>query len=214
MINKALMIGAHYDDVELGCGGTACRLVSEGKKVYKITLTDNGFTDENASYSISKDKTAESSHKICAFAGIEELTVSQSGYGRLAYGDGSLMHELETLIIKREIDTVFMHMSHDMHHDHIAAYDICKTASRHCRNVFMFQSNGYIKDRSFSPSLFVDISAFADKKREMLKIYEDDQKEQNNNGRLFDICLKQNEIWGYGNGCAYAEGFEVLKALL
>ena len=214
MINTALMIGAHYDDVELGCGGTALKLVGQGKKVYKITLTDNAFTDQNANYSISSSKTAESSHKICRLAGIEELTVKQADYGRLSYGDGSLMHELETIIIQNDIDTVFMHMSHDMHHDHIAAYDICKTAARHCKNVFMYQSNGYIKDRTFAPTFFVDISDFAKQKRELLDIYEQDQKEQNNNGRLFDISLKQNEVWGYGNNCAYAEGFEVLKALI
>ncbi len=213
MIERALMIGAHYDDVELGCGGSACRLISEGKKVFKITLTDNDFTDNNANYSILRSKTAESSRKICDFIGMEEIDIHQAGYGKLSYSDGSLMHELEDLILKRSIDTVFMHMSHDMHHDHVAAYEICKTASRHCRNVFMYQSNGYIKDRTFSPTFFIDITEFADKKRKALKIYEDDQKQQNNNGRLFDISLKQNEVWGYGNGCGYAEGFEVLKAL-
>ncbi len=213
MIEKALMIGAHYDDVELGCGGTALKLVSLGKKVYKITLTDNAFTDQNADYSISSSKTAESSHKICREAGIEELTVKQSAYGGLSYGTGDLMQELEAIIIRNNIDTVFMHMSHDMHHDHIAAYDICKTASRHCRNVFMYQSNGYIKDRAFAPVFFVDISEFAEKKLKLLKIYEEDQKEQNNQGRLFEINLMQNQVWGYGNGCAYAEGFEVIRAL-
>ncbi len=213
-MEKILMIGAHYDDVELGCAGTACKLISQGKKVYKITLTDNDFTDKNANYSISRNKTAESSRKICEFLGMEELSVSQAAYGRLSYGDGSLMHELEALIIDLSIDTVFMHMSHDMHHDHIAAYDICKTAARHCKNVLMYQSNGYIKDRTFSPCYFVDISEFAEKKRKALHIYEEDQKEQNNQGRLFDISLKQNEVWGYGNGCAYAEGFEVLKLLM
>ncbi len=35
-----LAIGAHPDDVELGCGGTLAKLISEGKKVAIIDLTE------------------------------------------------------------------------------------------------------------------------------------------------------------------------------
>ena len=34
-----LAIGAHPDDVEFGCGGTLLKLISEGKKVVIIDLT-------------------------------------------------------------------------------------------------------------------------------------------------------------------------------
>ena len=35
-----LAVGAHPDDVELGCGGTIAKLISEGKKVAIIDLTE------------------------------------------------------------------------------------------------------------------------------------------------------------------------------
>ena len=35
-----LAIGAHPDDVELGCGGTIAKLIYEGKKVAIIDLTE------------------------------------------------------------------------------------------------------------------------------------------------------------------------------
>ena len=38
---KILAIGAHFDDVDLGVGGTLAKLSKQGKKVYKLTLTDN-----------------------------------------------------------------------------------------------------------------------------------------------------------------------------
>ena len=34
-----LAIGAHPDDVELGCGGTVAKLISEGKTVAIVDLT-------------------------------------------------------------------------------------------------------------------------------------------------------------------------------
>ena len=35
-----LAIGAHPDDVELGCGGTIIKLIAEGKTVSVIDLTE------------------------------------------------------------------------------------------------------------------------------------------------------------------------------
>lgn len=40
-MNNILIIGAHFDDAELGTGGTAAKLVKMGKKVYELTLTEN-----------------------------------------------------------------------------------------------------------------------------------------------------------------------------
>ena len=40
-MKNILIVGAHYDDSELGVGGTAAKLVGEGKNVYKLTLTNN-----------------------------------------------------------------------------------------------------------------------------------------------------------------------------
>ena len=40
-MKNVLIVGAHYDDTELGAGGTAAKLAAEGKNVYKLTLTDN-----------------------------------------------------------------------------------------------------------------------------------------------------------------------------
>ena len=33
--NNILIVGAHFDDSELGAGGTAAKLAAEGKNVYK-----------------------------------------------------------------------------------------------------------------------------------------------------------------------------------
>lgn len=41
LMENVLIVGAHFDDAELGAGGTAAKLASEGKNVYKLTLTDN-----------------------------------------------------------------------------------------------------------------------------------------------------------------------------
>ena len=41
-----LAIGAHFDDVELGVGGTLARFSNEGKKVFKLTITDDNYDND------------------------------------------------------------------------------------------------------------------------------------------------------------------------
>lgn len=205
------MVGAHYDDVELGCGGTAKLLSEKGKKVFKITLTDNEFDDITMEGGgISNALSKKSSEKSCALLGIEEVQIEQAKYGELTYNK-SMMKDIEDLILDYSIDSIFFHYHDDMHHDHIVAHEICKTAGRHCKNILCYQSNGYIKHQAFNPNMFINISNFIEEKKAALSFYEEDQPEQNRGGRLFDTVIKQNEIYGYGNGVEYCEGFEVIK---
>ena len=212
-MKNILIVGAHYDDVELGCGGTAAKLSRMGCKVYKIILTDNEFDSESMNLSIRKSTCVKSSERACGILGINELQFSQAPYGQLVYNQ-NIMQNLENIIIEKQIDTIITHYSSDMHHDHEEAFKICKTAGRHCDNILTYQSNGYITDRQFTPNLFVDISDVIDKKIQSLKVYEEDEKEQNRQGRLFDICIMKNNIWGYANHVKYAEGFEIVKQFI
>jgi len=42
-----LAIGAHFDDVELGCGGALARHVDEGDSVFAYVATVSGYTNIN-----------------------------------------------------------------------------------------------------------------------------------------------------------------------
>ena len=43
---KILLIGAHYDDIELGCGGTIAKLIKQGADVTAIIITDSEIKNE------------------------------------------------------------------------------------------------------------------------------------------------------------------------
>ena len=62
-----LAIGAHPDDVELGCGGTIAKLISEGKKVAIIDLSEGelgtrGTNETRAQEADRKSTRLNSSH--------------------------------------------------------------------------------------------------------------------------------------------------------
>lgn len=210
-MEKILIVGAHYDDTELGVGGTAARLAEEGKEVFKLTLTDNITEFEKKNIFIRQDTCLEQSRKACKVLGVKEIQgfpVAQCS--NLTYSK-KIMQRVESLIFDLNIDTVFIHFGNDMNQDHVEAARICLTAARHCRNILQYQSNGYILDNEFYPTFFVDISSYIQKKKEALACY---GKEHDRFQRLFSSNIERNHIWGFANEVDYAEGFRIIKMII
>lgn len=210
-MENILVVGAHFDDAELGCGGTMARLAHEGKKVYKLTLTDNVTNFEQMNIHVDMQSSQVDSANACKEMGVEEICdFKMIKCNELTYTT-EVMQRVEAIIFEKKIDTVFIHYDSDMNQDHIAASKICLTAARHCKNILYYQSNGYILDKAFYPTVFFDISDFYESKKKALNHYRGDH---NRFDRLFDISLKRTEIWGYANKVQYAEGFVPVKISL
>lgn len=211
-IKNVLVIGAHFDDAELGCGGTMAKLAADGINVYKLTLTDNVTDFRQMGIKVGFDDSLRDSSKACEVLGVKEITDFEFvECNKLSYC-AEVMQRVEAIIFRYDIDTVFIHFPDDFNQDHIAASQICKTAARHCRNILFYKSNGYADERAFNPSVFVDISGEPfEKKKLALAQYHGVHDRFN---RLFDIALKRTEIWGYANKAKNAEGFVPVKVCL
>lgn len=209
-MENILIIGAHFDDAELGAGGTAAKLVRQGKKVYKYTLTDNETKFElrgvNVSYSDSKKQSAMAAKAL----GIVEIENDNPVPCSTLEYNKQIMQKVEGIIFEYNIDTVFIHFNGDMNQDHVEACKICLTAARHCTNILEYRSNGYIVDKEFHPTYFVDISDVIEQKKRALACY---GEEHDRMSRLFATVLERNHIWGFGNEVEYAEGFRVIKMM-
>jgi LmbE family N-acetylglucosaminyl deacetylase len=209
-MKKILVIGAHFDDAELGAGGTIAKLVQKGKKVYKLTLTDNVTNFAQKSIQVDYDSSKNQSAKASQILSATEITdFIPIGCSMLSYSK-DIMQKVEKVIYDYNIDTVFIHFSTDMNQDHVEASKICKTAARHCDNILEYQSNGYVLENAFYPTFFVDISDTVELKRRALQQY---SNEHNRYNRLFEMNIERNHTWGYANEIEYAEGFHVVKML-
>ena len=210
-IKNVLVIGAHFDDAELGCGGTMAKLVAEGKKVYKLTLTNNVTNFSQMNIKVGFEDSLSDSARACNLLGVKEITdFDFVECNHLEYST-EIMQKIERIIFEKNIDTVFVHYDVDANQDHVAASKLSLTAARHCRNILFYQSNGYVLEKPFYPTVFFDISDYYDKKKESLDCYTGDH---NRFDRLFDVSLKKTKIWGYGNKTKYAEGFIPVKICL
>lgn len=206
-MSNIIVIGAHYDDAELGAGGTMARLAAEGNRVYKLTLTNNETRFEQKGIVVNAESSAVQSAEACRILGVTEVDFTPVECSHLFY-DTDVMQRVEEIVYDLNIDTALIHFDSDMNQDHVEASRISMTALRHCRNVLMYQSNGYLLDKDYYPRFFVDISEYFEKKKEALRCY---GREHDRYGRLFETICKRNEVWGYGTEVAAAEGFRVLK---
>jgi LmbE family N-acetylglucosaminyl deacetylase len=114
---RILALGAHPDDIEIGCGGTLLRLLAEYRRVEVLWVV---FTS-------TPDRAAEARGSAGAFlegASGARVIVREYRDGFLPYSGAAVKDEFEAL--KREFspDLVFTHYRHDRHQDHRLVSDL------------------------------------------------------------------------------------------
>lgn len=108
---KVLCLGAHSDDIEIGCGGTILRLLSEYKnvEVHWVVLGSNGRRDGEA---------IASANKFLADAKKNKIIIKNYKESFFPYVGGEIKTFLEKLKKKVSPDIIFSHYRHDLHQDH------------------------------------------------------------------------------------------------
>ena len=224
-----LAIGAHPDDVELGCGGTIAKLISEGKKVAILDLTQGelGTRGTNETRAIE----AKNAGEILGISARENLKMR----------DGFLINseEYQLRIIKAirtyQPEIVFCNAVDDRHPDHAKA---AKLASDACflsglikieteesgkkqekwrpKQVFH-----YIQWKNLEPDFVIDISGFLDKKIESCLAYKTQFYDPTSTEPTTPISSKsfldsityRAQDLGRLAGVEHAEGFTTEKTL-
>jgi LmbE family N-acetylglucosaminyl deacetylase len=108
---KVLCLGAHSDDIEIGCGGTMLRLLSEYSTVYIhwIVFGSSGHRDDEA---------AASANKFLANAKKKKVLIENFKEGFFPYIGGEIKIYFEKLKKRVSPDIIFSHYRHDLHQDH------------------------------------------------------------------------------------------------
>ena len=176
-----LAIGAHPDDVELGCGATLAKSVSQGKRVGIIDLT-KGELGTRGTPGIRMKEANRS-------AEILNITVREN----LGFRDGFFMndetHQLEVMKKIRFFrpDIILCNTPKDRHVDHGKVNTLVHAACflSGLEKIQLKDKNNqklepwtpklileYIQWNETVPDLIVDVSGFIDKKLEAIKAYE------------------------------------------
>jgi LmbE family N-acetylglucosaminyl deacetylase len=107
-----MAIGAHPDDIELGCGGTLLKASRLGHNVFMYTLTRGAASGD------PEERTKELM-KSAKFIGAKRLWIDNFEDTKLSLSS-ELINRIELFVNKADPDIVLTHALGDMHHDHRA----------------------------------------------------------------------------------------------
>ena len=218
-----LAIGAHPDDVELGCAATLAKEISLGKKVGIIDLT-RGELGTRGSAEI-RDKEAAIAAQILGVLFRENLN----------FADGFFVNDKEhqmaviKMIRKFQPDIVLCNAVEDRHIDHSKGSNLVSDAC-FLSGLRKVETNiggvlqqawrpqqvyHYIQWHNLKPDFVVDVSGFIDKKMEVIRsygsqFYDPTSKEPASpisSKNFFDSIKYRAQDLGRLIGAAYAEGF-------
>jgi LmbE family N-acetylglucosaminyl deacetylase len=199
-----LAIGAHPDDIELGCGGLLIKAVRNGHSVYLYNLTQG----ERAG---NPGERTQELKRAARYLGAKALFIDRFPDTKLSLSD-DLINHIESCINVCRPDLVITHPMTDTHHDHRAAAEACIEAGRNVPNVLTYEMP---LTKGFDPHVYYDISDSMDAKLELLSLF----KSQSHKFFLESKAIRglaqyralQSRL---GTDVTYAESFQIVKAAL
>jgi LmbE family N-acetylglucosaminyl deacetylase len=203
-----LAIGAHFDDLELGCGGTLAKRARSGDNVYAYVVTVSGFANQYNVTVRSNETARREAEAAMKVLGVTELICGAFKTLEVEFVD-AVNVEILRLVEEKKIDLVLSHWPGDIHHDHQAVAKACIHACRHVKRQLLFRSNWYHSTSDFRGNFYVDITETWALKERAIEAH---ASELERTGRKW-LGFFQNEAENAGQriGVKYAEVFEVLK---
>jgi LmbE family N-acetylglucosaminyl deacetylase len=193
---NVLAIGAHPDDVELGCGGAVARHVAAGDKVTFLVMTTGERGPQDSVPRVLEQEAA------AARIGAELV------WG--GFPDGAIPHSRETVtfidsvIAQTGAEVLYTHGQHDSHQDHVSTALCSLSAARRLNRVLCYQSPS---STAFNPVVYVDVEETIVEKIAMLSCH----RSQVERCELVDLEAVEAgaRFWGHQARMRFAEAFEV-----
>ena len=201
---SVLAIGAHPDDIELGCGGALLAHVAAGDRVTMLVVTggENGPGDGARGAGRREE---------------QELAAGMIG-ARLVWGglrdcevvpDSATVRLIERVLRATRADLVYVHAPDDSHQDHRAVAAATLGAARRLPRVLHYQSPSTL---SFTPTVYVDVTAHLTGKVAALAAHAT-QVEMSAMVEP-DAVVASARHWGAQARIGYAEAFQPTRLVL
>jgi N-acetylglucosamine malate deacetylase 1 len=224
-----LVLAAHPDDAELGCGGTIVKQISLGNKVGVIDFTRGELGTRGTAE--TRDQEAKDSAKILG------LSVRGNLNFRDGYFTNDEAHQLELIRIIRKYqpEIVLANAIYDRHPDHRKgaglAFDACfyaglvKIKTTHnrmeqqpWRPKYIYH---YIQSQLLQPDFVVDVSDFWETKMNAIRAFKTQFYDPNSNEpetfisnpSFMKMLESRGQEFGHAIGARYGEGFTVRRVV-
>jgi LmbE family N-acetylglucosaminyl deacetylase len=202
-----LVVATHPDDEVLGCGGTIARHASRGDRVDVVVVTRGApdLYDEHQVKTLRKE--LEAAHAVLGVSAVHFLDFPAPKLDLVP------AHELADSIPHRG----------DLHSDHRAVFGAALVAVRPIgkspvRRVLSYETlsesewSAPVAEDAFLPSVFIDISAFLEKKKQALAAYRSQLKEFPHPRSLIAV-ESLARLRGSTVGVQAAEAFQLIREI-
>jgi N-acetylglucosamine malate deacetylase 1 len=201
---RILVLGAHPDDPETGCGGTMARLADAGHDVVAAYLTrgEAGIAGVPAAEA-ARIRTAEA-QQACRVVGARAIFLGQID-GACTI-DAARYAEARQILMQEKPDLIFCHWPIDTHRDHrvaaLLAYDAWLSAERSFA-LYYFEVMTGSQTQTFAPTDYVDIGPVLARKHAACFAH----RSQGLQASYADLHGRMESFRGMEAGYEYAEAF-------
>jgi len=197
---RVLFLGAHPDDIELGCGALIHHIVKQ-TEILCVTLSDN---QKNPDLKNVKSELYQAMHVL----GVPENKIIFGPFMTRVFPDARQEILEYFLQLRRDFqpDLIFVHSKQDVHQDHLTMTD---EALRAFRGITVLGFDVVRSSYGFFPHFLVEVTEEdVNKKIEALTCYETYRDKYYFNTELTrSIMIRHGAL----AECPFAEGFDILR---
>jgi len=201
---KILCLGAHSDDIEIGCGGTILKLLeSDGKMAFHWVV----FSSNEV-----RKKEAEKSAEVFLAGAIDKyIAVKAFRDGFFPYIGSEIKQYFEALKRKVDPDLIFTHYRSDLHQDHRLISDLTGNTFRD-HLILEYEIPKYDGDLG-QPNVYVRLeeSIVNRKNKHLMESFQSQEENQWFTQETFRSLLR---LRGIESNAQYAEAFYGRKHVL
>lgn len=208
-MKNVLAVGAHADDVEIGCGGTVAWHAKNGDNVIILIMTKSAYSYYDGRVLRTLEEGVweeEHAAKVLAAKSINlGFETKEVPYSK------ETVEAINEVIDKYDIDIIYTHWYHDTHQDHMRTTQSTISAGRFVNNILMYEPN-YPAGRSyfgFRNQYYMDITNTFEIKMEALKQHKSQMKKYGD--EYLEAIEARARHRGCEVACRYAECYEVLR---
>lgn len=208
MFRKILVLGAHPDDGEFGCGGTMTRYIEEGMDVFYAIFS---LCEDSVPKGFHKEILAEEAKESAKILGLrpQNLFIYRFKVRTFPKYRQEILEELVTLRNRLKPDLIFLPSDNDLHQDH---QTLANEGLRAFKNTSIFAYEVAWNNLVFNTEAFIFLKKpHIEKKIKALKCYKS-QKFRSYSKESFVKSLA--EVRGTQINTGYAEAFEVVRYIL
>lgn len=199
--STVLAVGAHPDDLELGCGGTLARLSRAGARVVMIVVS---IPSNLRSRRLEAMKAAE-------ILGCEVRFLTPNRCSRVEdLKTHQLVGMIDAQVKELQPAAMFTHCLANLHLDHKLAYEACMASQRlRYFDIFCYSPTScHAVNIAFYPHAYIDISDTIEEKMRAIRVH---SSQFDARGLNTERYREADSHMGRIIGVPYAEGVEIIR---